>query len=125
MTPVESGIVQGPVTAPTTQRVLSIDALRGFDMFWIVGGEWIVEALKDANPNPVTNLLGRQLQHAQWEGFHFYDLIFPMFVFIIGVSLVFSLSRIIEKEGRAAAMRRVIQRSALLYLLGILYYGGL
>jgi predicted acyltransferase len=124
MTPVPSATAQ-PAT-PTTQslRVVSIDALRGFDMFWIVGGEWVVEALKEANSNPVTNVLGRQLQHAEWEGFHFYDLIFPLFVFIIGVSLVFSLTRIIQQEGRAAAVRRVIRRGVLLYILGIFYYGG-
>ena len=111
-------------TVPGSQRVLSVDALRGFDMFWIVGGEWLVEALHDATPNPVTNFLGRQLQHAKWEGFHFYDLIFPMFVFIIGVSLVFSLSRIIQQQGRTAAIGRVLRRGVCLYLLGILYYGG-
>lgn len=93
-------------------------------MFWIVGGDWIVEALHDANANPVTNFLGNQLQHVEWEGFHFYDLIFPLFVFIIGVSLVFSLSKIIAQEGRSAAVRRVIRRGVLLYLIGIFYYGG-
>jgi predicted acyltransferase len=121
MTPVQSAT---PEAASPSQRVVSVDALRGFDMFWIVGGEWIIEALKDATPNRVTAVLGRQLQHAEWEGFHFYDLIFPMFVFIIGVSLVFSLSRTIERAGRAAAVRRVIRRGVLLYLLGIFYYGG-
>lgn len=122
MTP--SAVSDSPKLKATSQRVLSVDALRGFDMFWIVGGEWLVEALKEARPNPVTNVLSTQLQHVPWEGFHAYDLIFPLFVFIIGVSLVFSLSRIIEQEGRAAAVRRVIRRGVLLYLLGILYYGG-
>src|SRR6476469_190957 len=120
MTPVETV----PVTAArttTTTRVLSVDALRGFDMFWIVGGEWIVEALKEFSPNPVTRVLGTQLQHVNWEGFHFYDLIFPLFVFIIGVSLVFSLSRMIQERGRPAAVRRIIRRSILLYFIGILY----
>jgi predicted acyltransferase len=114
------------VQRPTTStRVVSVDALRGFDMFWIVGGEWIFEALNEATPNPVTRLLATQLQHVEWEGFRFYDLIFPLFVFIIGVSLVFSLSRIIAEQGRPAAVKRVLTRGALLYLIGIVYYGGL
>jgi predicted acyltransferase len=124
MIPVQIAPAQAGNPKPATQRIVSVDALRGFDMFWIVGGEWIVEALKDATPNAFTRLLGQQLQHAEWEGFHFYDLIFPMFVFIIGVSLVFSLTRIIQQEGRAAAVRRVIRRGVLLYVLGIFYYGG-
>jgi predicted acyltransferase len=125
MTPVQTATLDSTAAKTTSQRVLSVDALRGFDMFWIVGGEWIVEALKDATPNPLTKVLGSQLQHVKWQGFHFYDLIFPIFVFIIGVSIVFSLSCIIQQEGRAAAMRRVLRRGVLLYLIGILYYGGM
>lgn len=124
MTPVRVAAAPPALQTTATQRVLSLDALRGFDMFWIVGGEWLVEALKEATPNPVTNLLGQQLQHVNWEGFHFYDLIFPLFVFMIGVSLVFSLSRIIQQEGKPAAVLRVIRRGVLLYLIGIFYYGG-
>ena len=126
MRPAQSSTLSETTVAKShpTERVVSIDALRGFDMFWIVGGEWLVEALKAASPNPVTRFLGQQLEHVEWQGFRFYDLIFPLFVFLIGVSLVFSLSRIIEQEGRGAAIVRVIRRSVLLYLLGILYYGG-
>ncbi len=124
MTPVQTAQASVSSERTTSQRVLSVDALRGFDMFWIVGGEWIVESLKDASPNPVTSFLAKQLSHVDWAGFHFYDMIFPLFVFIIGVSIVFSLSRMIAQEGRAAAVRRVIRRGVLLYLLGILYYGG-
>jgi predicted acyltransferase len=65
------------------------------------------------------------LNHKSWDGFGFYDLIFPLFVFIAGVSLVFSLTKQIEAKGRRAALRRVVVRSIILYLLGILYYGGL
>ncbi len=116
--------MEAPPAKAAAQRLLSLDALRGFDMFWIVGGEWLVEALNEASPNPVTHFLSMQLRHVNWEGFRFYDLIFPLFVFIIGVSLVFSLGRTIEQEGRPAAVQRVIRRGVLLYLLGILYYGG-
>lgn len=124
MTPVLTAGLEPPPVKAAAQRVLSLDALRGFDMFWIVGGEWLVEALNEASPHPVTNFLSTQLRHVTWEGFQFCDLIFPLFVFIIGVSLVFSLGRTLEQEGRPAAVRRVIRRGVLLYLLGILYYGG-
>ena len=105
-------------------RLLSLDALRGFDMFWIVGAEEIVHALNKAGDAPVTKFLAGQMSHKDWQGFAFYDLIFPMFVFIVGVSLVFSLGKLIAKEGRAGACRRLFQRALVLYVLGIFCYGG-
>jgi predicted acyltransferase len=108
-----------------SQRLVSLDALRGFDMFWIVGAEDIVHALRKIRPGTVVNFLSDQMQHKAWDGVAFYDLIFPLFIYIVGVSLVFSLSRSLGAVGRAATMRRVLTRSALLYLIGILYYGGL
>jgi predicted acyltransferase len=109
----------------TGKRLMSVDALRGFDMFWIVGADALVTALDRMNHNVLTGALATQLKHVEWAGFHFYDLIFPLFVFIVGVSLVFSLSKTIALEGRAAAMKRVVRRSAILVLLGIFYSGGL
>jgi len=108
-----------------SQRLLSLDALRGFDMFWIVGGEEIIHALHKVNNNGFTRLFATEMDHVSWRGVHFYDLIFPLFVFIVGVSLVFSLSRTIEQAGKGAAMKRIIVRSIILYFLGVLVvYGG-
>jgi predicted acyltransferase len=115
----------GPsASAPVTQRLLSLDALRGFDMFWIVGAEELVHGLQQITENGPVGLLVDQLQHKAWAGFHFEDLIFPLFVFIVGVSLVFSLTKTLEQSGRRAALLRILRRSAVLYLLGVLYYGG-
>jgi predicted acyltransferase len=105
-------------------RLMSLDALRGFDMFWIVGADEMVHGLQRVTPSPFINLLTQQMSHKSWEGVAFYDLIFPLFVFIVGVSLVFSLTRTMAQHGRAGAYRRVITRGVLLYLLGIFYYGG-
>lgn len=121
-----------PVDAPPkspppvlkTSRLMSLDALRGFNMFWIVGADALVRGLSKAGDNPVLTEVREQLEHVQWEGFHFEDLIFPMFVFIVGVSLVFSLSRTIAEHGRRAALARVVRRGVLLYVLGVFYYGG-
>jgi len=111
-------------------RIGSVDALRGFAMFWIVGGDSIAQALKKVSagghgPLAATGaFLGEQLDHAAWAGFHFYDLVFPLFLFIVGVSLVYSLPAAVAREGTAATHRRVLRRFVLLYVLGILYYGG-
>ena len=111
--------------APATPRLLSLDALRGFDMFWIVGAEELVRGLGKITEGGLIGLIADQLRHKAWAGFHFEDLIFPLFVFIVGVSLVFSLTKAIAQAGRRAALIRIVRRFALLYLLGILSYGGL
>lgn len=111
--------------AATETRLISVDALRGFDMFWIIGASAVVHALKAMKTNALTRFLSTQLQHVTWEGFRFYDLIFPLFLFIVGVSMVFSLDRAIRAGGRGRALRRVLRRSLLLYLLGVFYSGGI
>jgi len=116
--------VQGATTT-TTRRLLSLDALRGFDMFWIVGGEELVHALYKGWPNGLTRLLDVQMDHQPWEGVHLYDLIFPLFVFIVGVSIVFSLTKTIEQVGKVAAIKRILVRSVILYCFGLLVYGGI
>ena len=106
-------------TASTPPRLTSLDALRGFDMMWILGGDSLAYALNKTGSVGITKLIGDQLEHVEWAGFHFYDLIFPMFVFIVGVSLVFSLDRIIEQHGRAEALKRVFKRSILLFVVAL------
>src|SRR5205807_5467695 len=117
--------VSKPIETPgPTQRLMSVDALRGFDMFWIIGAGSLVMALHEMSQTAPTRFFADQLEHVDWEGFHFYDLIFPLFVFIVGVSLVFSLSKTMEREGRAEALKRVFRRGILLYVIGIFYSGG-
>ncbi|MGA2247896.1 MAG: acyltransferase family protein [Verrucomicrobiota bacterium] len=111
-----------PVEKP--RRLMSLDALRGFDMFWIVGADALVEGLQKLSNGFLVQGTAHQLEHADWSGFHFEDLIFPMFVFMAGVSLTFSLTRMIEQDGRPAATGRIVRRAVLMYLLGIFYYGG-
>jgi predicted acyltransferase len=115
-----------PPPLARTERLVSLDALRGFDMFWILGADALVRAICQNLPGVRgLGLVHDQLDHVDWEGFHFYDLIFPLFVFIVGVSLVFSLGKTIARAGRPAAVRRIIVRSLVIYAFGILTYGGM
>jgi predicted acyltransferase len=108
----------------SSRRLISIDALRGFDMFWIAGGGEIVHAINRIPGVDFANFLETQLNHVDWEGMTFYDLIFPLFIYIVGVSLVFSLSRIIEKNGKASAYTRLLRRSILLFMIGVVLSTG-
>ncbi|HEY4246791.1 MAG TPA: heparan-alpha-glucosaminide N-acetyltransferase domain-containing protein [Lacunisphaera sp.] len=106
-------------------RLMSLDALRGFDMFWILGADGVVMALGKISDAAPIRLLVRQVDHSAWAGLTFYDLIFPLFVFITGVSLVFSIGKSLERRGRAVTVRRILKRTLVLFVLGILYNGGL
>src|SRR3989454_8494240 len=86
---------------PAPRRVASVDAVRGFTMFWIIGADGAAKALAEMMSGKGTilstagNIIGGQFEHAEWEGLRFYDLIFPLFIFVTGVAIVFSLMRLI------------------------------
>ena len=114
-----------------TGRVASVDALRGFSIFWIIGADGAMWSLADMahDKAPVVNAAGNflraQFTHVAWEGLRFYDFIFPLFIFVTGVSIVLALPRLVEKEGKVGAHLHVLRRAALLYVLGIIFYGGI
>ena len=108
-----------------SQRLMSLDVLRGFDLCWILGADALIHALARMWKIPPFTWLATQLDHAEWVGFRFYDLIFPLFVFMAGMALVYSLTKLVEREGRAAAVSRVLRRGTLLLALGLFYNGGI
>ncbi len=118
-------------TKLSPQRLVSLDALRGFNFIWILGADGAVVALADimrAHGGPLAPLgqfLRDQMTHPYWEGLRFYDLIFPLFIFITGVAITLALPKLAEREGLAKAHGRVIRRALILYVLGLVYYGGL
>ena len=111
--------------APKSERLLSLDALRGFDLFWIVGGHGILLALFKLTEWGWLGAIDAQLKHVEWNGFQAYDLIFPLFLFMAGVSTPYSLTRRLTEGARSEVIRKVIQRGLILVLLGIIYNNGL
>ncbi|MGD0583567.1 MAG: DUF5009 domain-containing protein [Bacteroidales bacterium] len=111
---------------PETKRLYSLDALRGFDMFWIMGGEGIFAGLAALTGWPIFKWWASQLEHVPWHGFHFYDMIFPLFLFIAGISFPLSYAkRISLNEPRKNIYIHVISRGLILVLLGIIYNNGI
>jgi predicted acyltransferase len=108
------------------QRLHSLDALRGFDMFWIIGGEFIFHGLAKATNAPFWIAVSNQFTHPDWNGFHAYDLIFPLFLFLAGVSVPYSIGRDLEMGTKKRnLLLRVIKRGLILVLLGIFCNNGL
>ena len=111
---------------PSVKRLHSLDALRGFDMFWITGGGGIFIGLASLTGWPILEWWAGQLEHVPWHGFQFYDMIFPLFLFIAGISFPFSLAkRIAKNDSRKSIYQHVISRGLILVLLGIIYNNGI
>lgn len=103
-------------------RLQSIDALRGFDMLWIMGFETVVISLSTLFGGGVLGWMAKQMEHVPWNGFHFMDLIFPLFLFIAGVSFPFSLAkRKAENRTNREIHKHIFLRAFILVILGIIY----
>jgi hypothetical protein len=69
--PVLSGSAAATPTTLPSPRLLALDALRGFNMFWILGADYFMNALGQMSGHPFCKGLAWQLDHAEWEGFHY------------------------------------------------------
>jgi predicted acyltransferase len=113
-------------TSFLNNRLVSLDVLRGFDMFWIIGADEIVHGMAKMTKTSFWENFSDQLRHPQWNGFTMYDLIFPLFIFLAGVSTPFSIGKALEEgTSKEKLLYRVFQRGFILILLGIVYNNGL
>ncbi|OOV17381.1 acyltransferase family protein [Flavobacterium sp. LM4] len=118
----------------TNDRLVSLDVLRGFVMFWIMSGEHIIHALAKAAPIPVFVWMSSQLHHTDWDGITFYDMIFPVFLFVAGVSMPYSFDKKIKQAGVIAPSElpsnekkkiywSMLKRTCILVFLGFIVNG--
>jgi predicted acyltransferase len=107
-------------------RLVSLDALRGFDMFWIIGGATIFTSLDKIFHHPVTGFISQQLKHVEWEGFRFEDLIMPLFLFVVGVAMPFSFNKRLGRgDSKKSLYLHIVKRVLILWILGMMAQGGL
>ena len=108
------------------ERILSVDALRGFDMFWITGGKEIVLAVAAWAAAPLPKEFVRQFEHVPWEGFVAWDLIMPLFLFIVGTSIPLSFKKRIDHgQTREGLYWKTLKRVLILFVLGMMAQGNL
>jgi predicted acyltransferase len=120
--------LQNIIAEGKTQRLVSIDALRGFDMFWIIGGARLFGIIFTLRQVPWMARVALEFEHSIWHGFTFYDLVFPLFLFIVGLAIPFSLSKYsrdadIFKNSAAYGYIRIIIRTITLLVLGFIVNG--
>jgi predicted acyltransferase len=107
-------------------RLASLDVLRGFDMLWIIGGGSLIVALAKVLEWGWLNTVAEQMEHVPWDGFHFEDLIFPLFMFISGVAIPYAITSKIEKgTDKFSLFKKAALRGIVLIILGIIYNGAL
>ncbi len=107
-------------------RLESLDILRGFDMFMIVGFDKILRAFCRQVDHPASNVLQVQFTHVEWEGFRLYDLIFPLFLFVIGVAIPFSINKRLQRgDAKTRIYLHIVLRVAVLIVLGMMVNGNL
>ena len=109
---------------PPADRLTSVDALRGLTMFFIIGGEGIFNSLFQIWPNSLTEALSKKMENAGWEGFYFYDQIFPLFLFLVGLLIPTAILGNKQKgKTNSEIFFHISKRTGILILLGLANYG--
>ena len=102
------------------ERLMSLDALRGADMLCIMGGASLVIALCKLLGFGGDCWLATQMSHVVWHGFRQHDTIFPLFLFLAGVSWPFSYaSQIARGRTTPRILGKIAIRAAILFVLGL------
>ena len=107
-------------------RILSIDALRGFDMLLIIFADRFFITLHKGADSTFTQSLANQFDHPDWLGSAFYDIIMPLFLFVVGAVIPFSISkRMQENKSKRSIYYKLIKRFIILFILGWIVQGNL
>ena len=106
-------------------RLESLDILRGLDLFLLVGLEAVMHALSVAVDNPALDPLMWAFTHVDWQGLSPWDIVMPLFMFMSGVTIPFSLSRYINDRRNTQFYIRLLKRVAILWLFGMMAQGNL
>ncbi len=109
-----------------SNRLASLDILRGFDLFMLVFFQPVFVAFarhwKDV---PVFSFLLHQLEHVKWEGFSAWDLVMPLFLFMVGAAMPFSFEKYRANPDKRAIYKKITKRFVILFILGAVVQGDL
>lgn len=106
------------------KRLVSLDVLRGLDIFFLVVLYPVVSSIEYAN-NELFSYLIPFFLHSDWNGFSFWDIVMPLFMFMSGVTIPYSLGKYREKSATYHIYLRLIRRVILLWIIGMMIQGNL
>lgn len=114
-------------TPQKSMRLMSLDALRGFDMFCIIGGGSVLRELMEMpGEGFFHDVIRPHLQHVNWEGFAAWDLIMPLFLFMVGTAMPFSYNkRLTRGDSKVNIYKHAIIRVLILCVFGLMVQGRL
>ncbi len=108
------------------ERLASLDMLRGLDLFMLVFFQPVFVAFAKHWSNvPFISYLLNQFSHASWEGFTAWDLVMPLFLFMVGAAMPFSFEKYRQSNNKLAIYKKIIRRFIILFILGIVVQGNL
>jgi predicted acyltransferase len=108
-----------------TERLGSLDILRGFDLFCLVAFQPVFRALAKAMDTPWMDAINTQFEHVPWEGYVFWDIIMPLFMFMAGASMPFAFAKYLNQGSKAQLYKRILKRVLLLWIFGMMCQGNL
>ena len=108
-----------------SERLGSLDVLRGFDLFCLVFFQPVLLSLGQAMNVPWMDAICLQFDHVEWEGFAFWDIIMPLFMFMAGVSMPFAFANHLRTQSKWQLYKRILKRVLLLWIFGMMCQGNL
>ena len=106
----------------SNKRLMSLDALRGFDMLFIMGFSLVIREFCALFPGGADCALAQTMKHSAWDGLTLFDTIFPLFLFIAGVSFPFSYAKqVASNMSRGKIYMKILRRAVILIFLGLVY----
>src|SRR5690348_3630576 len=110
--------IDASLVTPKKERLVSLDAFRGFIMLWLAGGDAVIRSLHPLGSNPVFNFLVYEFNHTPWRGLRFYDCIWPSFMLMVGISIPFAVAKRSKSQTESQIMWHAVRRTIVLFLLG-------
>ena len=108
-----------------SKRLMSLDALRGLNMLFIIGLSAVIVDLCNLWPGAISSVIAEQMTHVEWNGIRHHDTIFPLFLFLAGASFPFSLGKARAKGlPYWRIVLKVVFRGLALVLIGVIYNNG-
>ncbi|WP_373835498.1 DUF5009 domain-containing protein, partial [Bacteroides heparinolyticus] len=102
-----------------SDRLASLDILRGFDLFLLVFFQPVLVALGEQLDFAWLNAVLYQFDHELWVGFRCWDLVMPLFLFMTGAAMPFSFAKFARLSDKSMVYRKIAKRFVLLFLFGM------